>query len=118
MRFAYNQIFYFWLNPIHFVDKDGLFSLSQTKRIEKNDNFCMGKGLLTFGIGVGVSTYWIEKLFPNIIYSKNPTKLVNGLASCFSEINKKEELIPMGVKYYDKITPNDIKNAKIQYIKN
>lgn len=78
----------------------------------------MGKGLLTFGIGVGVSPYWIEKLFPNIIYSKNPTKLVNGLASYFSEINKKEELIPMGVKYYDKITPNDIKHAKIQYIKN
>ena len=91
-----------------FVVTDGLFSLSQIKRIEKNVNFCMGKGLLTFGIGVGVSPYGIEKLFPNIIYSKNPTKLVNGIASCFSEINKKEEMIPMEVKYQDKITPNDI----------
>ena len=95
-----------------FVVTDGLFSLSQTKRIEKNVNFCMGKGLLTFGIGVGVSPYGIEKLFPNIIYSKNPTKLVNGIASCFSEINKKDELIPMEVKYQDKITPNDIETCQ------
>ena len=43
-----------------FVVTDGLFSLSQTKRIGKNANFCMGKGLLTFGIGVGVSSYGIE----------------------------------------------------------
>ena len=91
-----------------FVVTDGLFSLSQIKRIVKNVNFCMGKGLLTFGIGVGVSPYGIEKLFPNIIYSKNPTKLINGIASCFSEINKKEEMIPMEVKYQDKITQNDI----------
>ena len=95
-----------------FVVTDGLFSLSQTKRIEKNVNFCMGKGLLTFGIGVGVSPYGIEKLFPNIIYSKNPTKLITGIASCFSEINKKEELIPMEVKYQDKITPNDIETCQ------
>ena len=95
-----------------FVVTDGLFSLSQIKRIEKNVNFCMGKGLLTFGIGVGVSPYGIEKLFPNVIYSKNPTKLINGIASCFSEIYKKEEMIPMEVKYQDKITPNDIETCQ------
>ena len=57
------------------------------------------------------------KLFPNIIYSKNPIKLINGIASCFSEINKKDELIPMEIKYQDKITSNDIETCQIPIYK-
>ena len=59
-----------------FVVTDGLFSLSETKRIINNVIFCMKKGLNVFGIGVGISPFGIEKLFPNIIYSLNPDKLI------------------------------------------
>ena len=44
----------------------------------------MRKGLNIFGIGVGISPFGIEKLFPSIIYSLNPDKLIQGIASCFS----------------------------------
>ena len=67
-----------------FVLTDGLFSLSETQRIIKNVVFCMTKGLNVFGIGVGISPFGIEKLFPSIIYSLNPDKLIQGIASCFS----------------------------------
>ena len=67
-----------------FVITDGLFSTSETQRIVKNVNFCMMKGLNVFGIGVGISPFGIEKLFPSIIYSINPDKLIQGIASCFS----------------------------------
>ena len=67
-----------------FVVTDGLFSLSETKRIINNVIFCMIKGLNIFGIGVGISPFGIEKLFPNVIYSLNPDKLIRGIASCFS----------------------------------
>ena len=67
-----------------FVITDGLFSLSETQRIIKNVVFCMTRGLNVFGIGVGISPFGIEKLFPSIIFSLNPDKLIQGIASCFS----------------------------------
>ena len=72
-----------------FVITDGLFSLSETQRIVQNVNFCMMKGLNVFGIGVGISPFGIEKLFPNIIYSMNPDKLIQGIASCFLDVTSK-----------------------------
>lgn len=44
----------------------------------------MKKGLNIFENGVGISPFGIEKLFPNIIYSLNPNKLIQSIASCFS----------------------------------
>ena len=44
----------------------------------------MTKGLNVFGIGVGISPFGIEKLFLSIVYSLNPNKLIQGIASCFS----------------------------------
>ena len=44
----------------------------------------MTKGLNVFGIGVGISPFGIEKLFPIIVYSLNPNKLIQGISSCFS----------------------------------
>ena len=44
----------------------------------------MNKGLNVFGIGVGFSPFGIENLFPNVVYSLNPDKLIQGIASCFS----------------------------------
>ena len=70
-----------------FIITDGLFSSSEIKRIVKNVNFCVNKGINVFGIGVGVSPFGIEKLFPNIIYSHNPDKLIQGIATCFSGIS-------------------------------
>jgi len=72
-----------------FVITDGLFPISETQRIVKNVNFCMMKGLNVFGIGVGISPFGIEKLFPNIIYSINPDKLIQGIASCLLDISSK-----------------------------
>ena len=44
----------------------------------------MNKGLNIFGIGVGFSPFDIENLFPNVVYSLNPGKLIQGIASFFS----------------------------------
>ena len=55
-----------------FLITDGFFSTSETQRIVKNVNFCMMKGLNVFGIGLGISPFGIEKLYPSIIYSINP----------------------------------------------
>lgn len=64
-----------------FIITDGLFSLSETKGIIKNINFCINEGIDALGIGVGISPFGIEKLFPNIIYSINPDKLIQGIVS-------------------------------------
>ena len=66
-----------------FVLTDGLFSSSEVQRIVKNVNFCMMKGLNVFGVRVGISPFGIEKLFPNIIYSLNPDKLIKELLLAF-----------------------------------
>jgi hypothetical protein len=76
-----------------FVITDGLFSLSDRERIIKNVIFCISKGLNVFGIGVGISPFGIKELFPNIIYSFNPEKLIEGISSVFSGVssgNKKK----------------------------
>ena len=56
------------LREFLYVVTDELFSLSKTKRIEKNVIFYMIKGLNVFGIGIGISLFGIEKLFPEITY--------------------------------------------------
>jgi len=43
------------------------------------------KGLNIFSIVVGISPFWIEKLFQSIIYSLSPEKL--GITSCFSGVS-------------------------------
>jgi len=54
----------------------------------------MIKGINIVGIGVGIYPCGIKNLFPNVIYSKNPYKLIQGIASCFSgEISGKIERI-------------------------
>ena len=44
----------------------------------------MEKALNIFGIIVGISPFGIEKLFPNIIYSLYPNKLIQGVSSYIS----------------------------------
>ena len=69
-----------------FIVTDGLFSVSEIKRIINNVYFCMTKGINVIGIGVGIYPCGIKNLFPSIIYSKNPYKLIQGIASCFSGV--------------------------------
>ena len=60
---------------------DGLFSLSEINRIIENVNYCELKSIKIYGIGEGISPFGIEKIFPHIIYSLNPHKLIQGLFS-------------------------------------
>ena len=66
----------------------------------------MKKGLNVFGIGVGISPFGIEKLFPSIIYSLNPNKLIQGLASYISGTSSNNKLMKINV-FELKITFND-----------
>jgi hypothetical protein len=51
----------------------------------------MSKGLNVFGIGVGISPFGIKELFPNIIYSFNPEKLIEGISSVFSGVSSRNK---------------------------
>ena len=73
----------------------------------------MNKGINVFGIGVGVSPFGIEKLFPSVIYSIDPNKLLQGIATCFSGIsnnisNMKTILSDFKIKFDD----SDITNSQ------
>ena len=61
-----------------FVLTDGLFSQSERQKITDNVHYCISRGMKVFGIGM--CPYGIEKLFPQIIYSKNPMKLIEGIS--------------------------------------
>ncbi len=96
-----------------FVITDGLFSLSHTQRIVKNVNFCMNKGINVFGIGVGVSPFGIEKLFPSVIYSIDPNKLLQGIATCFSGIsNNNSNMKTIVSDFKIKFDDSDITNSQ------
>ena len=106
-----------------FIVTDGLFSLSEAQRIIKNVVFCMAKGLNVFGIGVGISPFGIEKLFPNIIYSLNPDKLIQGIASCFSGLainstTMKMNLSGLKIKFTDSNIVDSQKNPLYKKLKN
>ncbi len=71
-----------------FVLTDGLYSKSERQRILENVNLCSIKNILVFGIGLGIYPNGIECLFPNIIYSQDPEKLINGISKCFNDSAK------------------------------
>ena len=104
-----------------FVVTDGLFSLSETQRIIKNVLFCMMRGLNLFGIGVGISPFGIENLFPSIIYSLNPDKLIQGIASCFSGSSFNNTMKTMfsesKIKFNDSIIEDCKKNPVYKKLK-
>ena len=71
----------------------------------------MTKGINVIGIGVGIYPCGIKNLFPNIIYSKNPYKLIQGIASCFSGvISGKMERIKSEFNF--RFTNQDIKDVQ------
>ena len=71
-----------------FVLTDGLYSLSERDRIIRIVNSCYSKNINLFGIGIGICPIGIEKLFSQIIYSRNPFKLIEGISYFFGDISK------------------------------
>ena len=106
-----------------FVVTDGLFSLSETKRIINNVIYCMKKGLNVFEIGVGISPFGIEKLFPNVIYSLNPDKLMKVIASYISgtssnNASMKINVSEIKIKFNDSNIQDSEKNPLYKKLKN
>ena len=83
-----------------FVLTDGLYSLSERDRIIEVVNSCYSKNINLFGIGVGISPFGIEKLFPQVIYAQNPYNLIEGISLFFGEISKyrKENMIYLDIE--------------------
>ena len=71
-----------------FVLTDGLYSDNERKRIIGVVNKCLKKNINIFGIGVGIYPIGIEKLFPQIVYCKNPYELFEGMALLFGDVSK------------------------------
>ena len=51
-------------------------------------NNCYYKGINIFGIGVGIYPIGIENLFPQVVYTQNPYKLIEAISLCFGDISK------------------------------
>ena len=75
-----------------FVLTDGLFSPSQRERIIAVVNSCYSKNINLFGIGVGIYPIGIEKLFPQVIYSQNPYRLIEGISLFFGDVSKYKDI--------------------------
>ena len=71
-----------------FVLTDGLYRPSQRERIIGVVNNCYYRNINIFGIGIGIYPIGIEKLFPQVIYSQNPYKLIEGISLVFGDISK------------------------------
>lgn len=71
-----------------FVLTDGLYSISERDRIIRIVNSCYSKNINLFGIGTGICPIGIEKLFSQVIYSRNPYKLIEGISYFFGDISK------------------------------
>ena len=102
-----------------FVLTDGLYSPSQRDKIIGVVNSCYSKNINLFGIGVGIYPKGIEKLFPQVIYSQNPYKLIEGISLLFGDVSKYKEI---EMKSFI-MTPNIEKikrncNEIIEHIKN
>ena len=76
-----------------------------------NGLFSLNKGINIVGIGVGIYPCGINNLFPNVLYSKNPYHLIQGIASWFSGvISGKMERIKSEFNF--RFTNQDIKDAQ------
>ena len=94
-----------------FVLTDGLFSQSERQKITDNVHYCILRGMKVFGIGIGMCPYGIEKLFPQIIYSKNPMKLIEGISDCCYSFFNKDKMSGISLRPEFNITENDIKES-------
>ena len=63
-----------------FVLSDGLYYPSQREKIIGVINNCYFKNIKIFGLGIGIYPFGIEKLFPQVVYSQNPSKLIESIS--------------------------------------
>ena len=75
-----------------FVLTDGLYCPSQREKIIGVVNNCYSKNINIFGIGIGIYPIGIEKLFPQVVYSQNPSKLIEGISLLFGDISKYKDI--------------------------
>ncbi|KAK8891276.1 hypothetical protein M9Y10_028484 [Tritrichomonas musculus] len=72
-------------SSVLFVLTDGLFEQNDRSRIIDAVNNCVQSGMSTFGVGIGIYPKGIEKLFPQVIYSPNPSNTMKGIASIYGD---------------------------------
>ena len=109
-----------------FVLTDGLYSSSERDKIIGVVNSCYSKNINLFGIGVGIYPIGIEKLFPQVIYSQNPYKLIEGISLFFGDVSKYKDIqmksfimapnIEKIIADCNEIN-NQIKNPKFKHLK-
>ena len=75
-----------------FVITNGSFSLSEKRSIVENINYCILKEINIIGRGVCISPFGIKKLFPNIVYSMNPDRLIQEISLCLSRITSNNRI--------------------------
>ena len=100
-----------------FILTDGLFNQEENNNILDNISKCIQYDIKVFGIGLGFYPYNINKLFPNVIYTKNPDKLFNAIAYFFDkniDVNN-EKFLPLlrDISYsLENIVSNLVSNHK------
>lgn len=68
-----------------FVITDGLYEKSERNRILQTVNNFVQSGTSVFGIGVGSYPKGIEELFPQVIFSPNPSIVMKCVASFYND---------------------------------
>ena len=117
------------LSDYLFVLTDGLFQKSEADKIYEEISLCYAKNILIIGIGVGYYPFGIENLFPFVVYSRQPNKIIEALTLSFSdsktnnenfELNDPnfEELIEKKSKYFENFKKYEPQSSLIKYLKN
>ena len=79
-----------------FVLTNGMYESHERERIIDSVNMCVQSGISTFGIGIGVYPKGIEKLFPQVVFSPNPSNVMKAVASLYGDnISISNRMLPI-----------------------
>ena len=101
-----------------FVLTDGLFQQSEVKTIKQEIIHCFSKNILIIGIGVGYYPYGIKNLFPYIVYSREPNKIIEAITLSFSDSKINNNDLTLRDPNYNDLINNDKKFAYLEDFKN
>ena len=93
-----------------FVLTDGLFTKFESSKILEEITYCCSKNLLVIGIGVGQYPYGIEKLFPYVVFSRQPNKIIEAIALSFSDSKTNISDLSFKEPNYNDLIENNISN--------
>lgn len=84
---AYNlkRMRYSDCTSILLVLTNGLYQKEECDKILNSVNICVQSGISIFGIGIGVYPKGIEKIFPQVVFSPNPSNVMKAVASFYSD---------------------------------